>query len=80
MCALGAQGVIGYVQYFNHLPAGLVWVHVSWAVVLWIFVLRLYLSTRERMPADGTAGTDGTAATAQVSAAETSPARSASAR
>lgn len=46
-----AQGVIGYVQYFTHLPAGLVWVHVASAVVLWIFVLRLYLSTRVRMPA-----------------------------
>jgi cytochrome c oxidase assembly protein subunit 15 len=48
-----AQGIIGYTQYFNHLPAGLVWVHVSCAVVLWIFVLRLYLSTRERVPAPG---------------------------
>ncbi|MBO0819725.1 MAG: heme A synthase [Nocardiopsaceae bacterium] len=45
------QGLIGYLQYANHLPAGLVWVHVSGAVVLWIFVLRLYLSTRERIPA-----------------------------
>jgi len=42
---LGLQGVIGYVQYFNHLPAGLVWVHVATSVVLWIFILRLYLST-----------------------------------
>jgi cytochrome c oxidase assembly protein subunit 15 len=42
------QAVIGYVQYFNHLPAGLVWVHVSSAVGLWISVLYLYLSTRER--------------------------------
>jgi cytochrome c oxidase assembly protein subunit 15 len=47
---LGVQGVIGYVQYFNHLPAGLVWVHVASSVVLWILVLELYLSTRERMP------------------------------
>jgi len=47
---LGVQGVIGYVQYFNHLPAGLVWVHVALSVVLWILVLELYLSTRERMP------------------------------
>ena len=49
---LGVQGVIGYVQYFNHLPAGLVWVHVASSVVLWILVLELYLSTRERMPLD----------------------------
>ena len=44
------QAVIGYTQYFLHLPAGLVWVHVAGAVLLWILVLRLYLSTRERLP------------------------------
>jgi cytochrome c oxidase assembly protein subunit 15 len=49
---LGVQGAIGYVQYFNHLPAGLVWVHVASSVVLWILVLELYLSTRERVPLD----------------------------
>jgi cytochrome c oxidase assembly protein subunit 15 len=49
MIGLGIQGIIGYVQYFNHLPAGLVWVHVASSVLLWIFVLRLYLSTRERV-------------------------------
>ena len=48
LAALGVQGVIGYVQYFSHLPAGLVWVHVVMAVILWILVLRLYLSTRTR--------------------------------
>ena len=45
LIGLGLQGVIGYVQYFNHLPAGLVWVHVSLAVLIWIYVLQLYLST-----------------------------------
>jgi cytochrome c oxidase assembly protein subunit 15 len=45
LVGLGVQGVIGYAQYFNHLPAGLVWVHVSSAVILWIFVLQLCLST-----------------------------------
>jgi cytochrome c oxidase assembly protein subunit 15 len=50
LAGLGVQGVIGYVQYFNHLPAGLVWVHVSSAVVLWIFILRLYLSTGNGLP------------------------------
>jgi cytochrome c oxidase assembly protein subunit 15 len=49
---LGVQGAIGYVQYFNHLPAGLVWVHVASSVVLWILVLELYLSTRVRVPLD----------------------------
>jgi heme a synthase len=47
---LALQGVIGYVQYFNHLPAGLVWVHVSSSVVLWIFVLQLFLSTGTSLP------------------------------
>jgi len=42
---LGLQGVIGYVQYFTHLPAGLVWVHVAGSVLIWIFVLQLFLST-----------------------------------
>ena len=45
LVGLGVQGVIGYVQYFNHLPAGLVWVHVSSSVIVWIFVLQLCLST-----------------------------------
>ena len=45
LAGFGAQGVIGYVQYFNHLPAGLVWVHVAGAVTIWIFVLQLLLST-----------------------------------
>ena len=54
---LGAQVVIGYVQYFNHLPAGLVWVHVSLAVVLWIFILQLFLSTGTGAPRPAGRGT-----------------------
>ena len=50
LAGLCVQAAVGYTQYFNHLPAGLVWVHVTSSVVLWIFVLRLYLSTRERTP------------------------------
>jgi heme a synthase len=50
LVGLGVQGVIGYVQYFNHLPAGLVWVHVVTSVVLWIWVVRLYLATRTLDP------------------------------
>jgi heme a synthase len=54
------QAVIGYVQYFNHLPAGLVWVHVASATGLWVAVLRLSLSMRERagVPVLDTAGLD----------------------
>jgi len=48
--SLGVQGVIGYVQYFTHLPAGLVWVHVTGSVLVWIAVLRLFLAMRDRGP------------------------------
>jgi heme a synthase len=48
--ALGLQGVIGYVQYFTHLPAGLVWVHVTGSVLVWIAVLRLFFAMRDRGP------------------------------
>lgn len=76
MAGLGVQGIIGYVQYFNHLPAGLVWVHASSSVVVWVFVLRLYLSTRERVPAgdagDSAAATDAAEA---ATAADAAPAR-----
>jgi heme a synthase len=48
LAALGLQGVIGYIQYFTHLPAGLVWVHVTGSVVVWIAVLRLFFAVRER--------------------------------
>lgn len=50
LAALGSQGVIGYVQYFTHLPAGLVWVHVTGSVLVWIAVLRLFLIVREQSP------------------------------
>jgi cytochrome c oxidase assembly protein subunit 15 len=54
LVGLGVQGVIGYVQYFNHLPAGLVWVHVASSVTLWIFVLQLCLSTGTGLPRPAT--------------------------
>jgi heme a synthase len=50
LAGLAVQGTLGYIQYFAHLPAGLVWVHVATSVGLWILVLRLLLSTRERPP------------------------------
>ena len=50
LAALGSQGVIGYIQYFTHLPAGLVWVHVTGSVLVWIAVLRLFFVMRERAP------------------------------
>jgi len=50
LAALGSQGVIGYIQYFTHLPAGLVWVHVTGSVLVWIAVLRLFFVMREPTP------------------------------
>jgi cytochrome c oxidase assembly protein subunit 15 len=44
LVGLFVQGMLGYVQYFNHLPAGLVWVHVTTAVMLWIAVLWLFFT------------------------------------
>ena len=37
-----SQGTIGYSQYFSGLPAGLVWVHVLGATLIWIAALRLF--------------------------------------
>ncbi|ANP54347.1 COX15/CtaA family protein [Streptomyces griseochromogenes] len=42
------QGVIGYVQYFTHLPEVLVGLHMFGSCLVWIFVLRVLLSLRER--------------------------------
>ena len=50
IAALGIQGTIGYIQYFTHLPAGLVWVHVTGSVLVWIAVLRLFFALRDRGP------------------------------
>ena len=45
-----AQGTVGYIQYFTGLPAGLVWVHVTGAVLIWITALRLLFALRDRGP------------------------------
>ncbi|SOD87407.1 heme A synthase [Streptomyces sp. Ag109_G2-15] len=49
-----AQGAIGYVQYFTHLPEALVGLHMFGSCLVWIGVLRVLLSLRERP--DVTAG------------------------
>ena len=54
IASLLLQGMIGYIQYFNHLPAGLVWVHVTGAVMVWIAVLRLFFAMRDRGPVNST--------------------------
>ena len=43
-----AQGIVGYVQFFNGLPWGLVAIHVLGACVLWIYTVRFYLSRNLR--------------------------------
>lgn len=43
-----AQGLIGYVQYFTHLPIVLVGVHMVGASVLWAAALRVLFTLRER--------------------------------
>lgn len=43
-----AQGVIGYVQYFTHLPEALVALHMLGSCLIWIATLRVLLSLRER--------------------------------
>ena len=43
-----AQGVIGYVQYFTKLPEALVALHMFGSCVMWVGVLRVLLSLRER--------------------------------
>ncbi|MFF7240695.1 COX15/CtaA family protein [Streptomyces collinus] len=43
-----SQGVIGYVQYFTHLPEILVGLHMLGSCLVWIGVLRVLLALRER--------------------------------
>jgi heme A synthase len=45
---IASQGAIGYIQYFNHLPAGLVWVHVAGSVAIWITALLIPYTLRDR--------------------------------
>lgn len=53
------QGVIGYVQYFTHLPEILVGFHMLGSCLVWIWALRVLLALRERP--DGTADLPGPA-------------------
>jgi cytochrome c oxidase assembly protein subunit 15 len=50
LALIGVQGAVGYTQYFTGLPAGLVWVHVSGSVLVWIAALRLMFAVRDRGP------------------------------
>ncbi|MFD3653808.1 COX15/CtaA family protein [Streptomyces sp. 24-1644] len=48
LIVLLAQGAIGYVQYFSDVPEILVGVHMLGSALMWVAVLRLFLSMRER--------------------------------
>ncbi|MET9698077.1 COX15/CtaA family protein [Streptomyces sp. NPDC006529] len=48
LVVLLAQGAIGYVQYFTKLPEALVAAHMLGSCLVWIAVLRVVLSLRER--------------------------------
>ncbi|WP_336049427.1 COX15/CtaA family protein [Streptomyces sp. CA2R101] len=59
---LALQGVIGYVQYFMGLPEIVIGFHMLGSSLVWIWVLRLCLSLRDRGPLedfDGPAPVDG---------------------
>ncbi|MGX1761597.1 COX15/CtaA family protein [Streptomyces lydicus] len=47
---LALQGVIGYVQYFMGLPEIVIGFHMLGSTLVWIWVLRLCLSLRDRGP------------------------------
>jgi cytochrome c oxidase assembly protein subunit 15 len=50
MVVEAAQGVIGFVQYFTHLPVALVGLHMAGATVVWVAALRLLTAVRAREP------------------------------
>lgn len=59
-----AQGLVGYVQSFTGLPWGVVALHLLGATLVWIAVVWLQFTLRERLPSDA----------AQASSAETTAA------
>jgi len=48
-----AQGVIGYIQYFTHVPAGLVVLHMLGACLVWIAALRVLLTVQPAVRSAG---------------------------
>ena len=48
LLVLLSQAVIGFAQYFTHLPELLVGIHLLGAALVWLAVLRLHLSLRTR--------------------------------
>jgi cytochrome c oxidase assembly protein subunit 15 len=56
-----AQGAIGYIQYFNDLPALLVGFHVAGAALVWTATMMLVLGMYEHEPRPAPTGRDDTA-------------------
>lgn len=50
LACLGLQGVIGYVQYFMGLPEIVIGFHMLGSALVWVCVLRVCLSLRDRGP------------------------------
>jgi cytochrome c oxidase assembly protein subunit 15 len=57
-----AQGLIGFVQYFTHLPVVLVGLHMAGACAVWLGTLALLWAARTREPAATMSTDDRTAA------------------
>jgi heme a synthase len=76
LALIGVQGAMGYAQYFSGLPAGLVWVHVANAVVIWVVALLLLFALRDR----GTVAEGGLPATAEADIRDTAAVPDAGAR
>lgn len=59
---VGAQGVVGGLQYLLHLPAGLVWTHVAIATATWLTLLwAVAAAGRPRPSRSASAGSGGAA-------------------
>lgn len=52
-----AQGVIGYVQYFTGVPAGLVALHMLGSALMWIAALKVVFAMRDRGPVSAVVST-----------------------
>jgi len=66
--AMAAQGIIGYTQYFTHLPAVLVGFHVVGSTLVWSTALWFHHGLSDHLPEDvdgagSPGGDDGTAVT-----------------
>jgi cytochrome c oxidase assembly protein subunit 15 len=60
------QGVIGFVQYFTHVPRPLVGAHMLGSCLVWIAALAVWAATRARAAGEPTAVTAPTAAATAV--------------